>query len=99
MGNAWAVDNVPTPRDALARYSGAWSADSSKQTALNELVASLRLAVDELDAKDEQNAFLLASAEAAQAQLAECRAELATARAFVSSVVDAPGDYPAEVSA
>lgn len=49
MGSNWAVDNVPTPRDALAKYGGAWSADSSTHTAVSELVASLRLAVDEID--------------------------------------------------
>ena len=53
----------------------------------------------EIDTLAERNAFLLASAEAAQANLAACRRELAEARAFISTVVDSPNDYPAEVSA
>lgn len=72
----WAVDDPPTPRDALAKYGGAWSADSSTHTAVSELVASLRLAVAEIDT---------------------LQRELAEARAFISSVIDAPKDYPAEV--
>jgi len=47
--------------------------------------------LDERDALAERNAFLLASAEAAQANLAACRRELAEARAFISTIIDAPG--------
>ena len=46
----------------------------------------------EIDHLAERNAFLLASAEAAQANLAACRAELAEARAFISTMIDAPAE-------
>lgn len=78
MSSVWAVNTPDAPREALAKYRGAWSADSSTQIVLNELIASLGLAVTALDDKDaalndlrERNAFLLTSAETAQAQLAE----------------------------
>lgn len=61
--------------------------------------AELLRRLDERDTLAERNAFLLASAEAAQANLAACRRELAEARAFISSIIDEPKDYPAEVSA
>lgn len=82
MKRVWAVDDPPTPRDALARYGGAWSADSSTHTALSELVASLRIAVDEIDAL--------------KAELLQKEQQLAEARAFISTIIDAPKDYPAE---
>ena len=71
----WAVDNPPSPRDALAKYGGSWSADSSTHTAVRELVASLRFAVNNID---------------------HLQRELAEARAFISTIIDAPKDYPAE---
>ena len=67
----WAVDDPPTPRDALAKYGGTWCADSSTHIAVNELVASLRLAVDDND---------------------RLQRELAEARAYISAVIDAPGE-------
>jgi FtsZ-binding cell division protein ZapB len=60
--------------------------------AITGQMSTAQIIAAEIDNLRERNAFLLASAEAAQAQLAACRRELAEARAFISTVVDAPGE-------
>ena len=66
--------------------------DGDSGGALVGHLAVAEIIAAEIDSLAERNAFLLASAEAAQANLAACRRELAEARAFISTVVDAPGE-------